>query len=118
MSGDVSDLAVEFEQHRPYVRAVALRVLGSGNDADDVVQEAWLRLSRAGGDGIEDLRAWLTTVTSRVCLDVLRSRRTRREVPVEIDLDELLGGSNQRDPAGRAPTPEDEVLLAESVGLA
>lgn len=93
-------------------------MLGSGDDADDAIQEAWLRLSRAGGDGIEDLRAWLTTVTSRVCLDMLRTRRTRREVPVAIDLDELLGGSARTDPAGRAPTPEDEVLLAESVGLA
>src|SRR6201999_44346 len=61
---------------------------------------------------------WLTTVTSRVCLDMLRTRRTRREVPVEIDLDDLVGGSARTAPAGAAPTPEDEVLLAESVGLA
>jgi RNA polymerase sigma-70 factor (ECF subfamily) len=115
---DSTDLAEGFERQRPYLRAVALRMLGSGDDADDAIQEAWLRLSRAGGDGIEDLRAWLTTVTSRVCLDMLRTRRTRREVPVEIDLDELLGGSARTDPAGRAPTPEDEILLAESVGLA
>ncbi|HEX5309816.1 MAG TPA: sigma-70 family RNA polymerase sigma factor [Solirubrobacteraceae bacterium] len=115
---DTTDLAAGFERQRPYLRTVALRMLGSGDDADDAIQEAWLRLSRAGGDGIEDLRAWLTTVTSRVCLDMLRSRRTRREVPVEIDLDELLGGRARTDPTGRAPTPEDEVLLAESVGLA
>ncbi len=117
MSTDDSDLA-EFERHRPYVRAVALRMLGSGNDADDVVQEAWLRLSRAGGDGIEDLRAWLTTVTSRVCLDMLRNRRTRREVPVEIDLDDLFGDSDLAEPRRRPVTPEEEVLLAESVGIA
>ena len=118
MSSDVSDLAAEFERHRPYVRAVALRMLGSGNDAEDAVQEAWLRLSRAGGDGIEDLRAWLTTITSRVCLDMLRSRRTRREVPVSIDLDELFGDGDLAEPRRRPVTPEEEVLLAESVGIA
>jgi RNA polymerase sigma-70 factor (ECF subfamily) len=115
---DTSDLAAGFEHQRPYLRTVALRMLGSRDDADDAIQEAWLRLSRAGGDGIEDLRAWLTTVTSRVCLDMLRTRRTRREVPVEIDLDDLLGGSDRTDPAGHARTPEDEILLAESIGLA
>jgi RNA polymerase sigma-70 factor (ECF subfamily) len=118
MSSDVSDLIAEFERHRPYVRAVALRMLGSGNDADDAVQEAWMRLSRAGGDGIEDLRAWLTTVTSRVCLDMLRNRRARREVPVSIDLDELLDDSELAEPRRRPATPEEEVLLAESVGIA
>jgi RNA polymerase sigma-70 factor (ECF subfamily) len=81
-------------------------MLGSADDADDAVQEAWLRLDRAGADDIEDLRAWLTTVTSRICLDMLRTRRTRREVPVEVD------------PSGLAAGPEDEVLLAESVALA
>jgi RNA polymerase sigma factor (sigma-70 family) len=116
--GDTIDLAAGFERQRPYLRTVARRMLGSDDDADDAIQEAWLRLSRAGGDGIVDLRAWLTTVTSRVCLDMLRTRRTRREIPVEIDLDDLLGGSARTDPGGRAPTPEDEVLLAESVGLA
>ena len=112
---DVLDLAGAFEAQRPYLRTVALRMLGSGDDADDAIQETWLRLQRAGGEGIADLRAWLTTVTSRVCLDMLRTRRTRREVPVEIDLDELVGGSARTEPAA---TPEDEVLLAESVGLA
>lgn len=113
-----TDLAAGFERQRPYLRRVALRMLGSGDDADDAIQEAWLRLVRAGGDDIDDLRAWLTTVTSRVCLDMLRTRRTRREVPVEIDLEDLLGASAGADRAGRTPTPEDEVLLAESVGLA
>jgi RNA polymerase sigma-70 factor (ECF subfamily) len=109
---DRSDLAEAFERQRPYLRGLALRMLGAEADADDALQQAWLRLSRSGGDGIADLRAWLTTVTSRVCLDMLRARRARREVPVEIDLDDLAGR------AGDAPTPEDEVLLAESVGLA
>jgi RNA polymerase sigma-70 factor (ECF subfamily) len=108
---DVLDLAGEFESHRPYLRTVAARMLGSGDDADDAIQETWLRLQRTAGDGIVDLRAWLTTVTSRVCLDMLRTRRTRREVPVEIDLDDFSAHAD-------AATPEDEVLLAESVGLA
>ncbi len=115
---DNSDLAAGFEGQRAYLRTVALRMLGSGDEADDATQETWLRLSRTGGEGIEDLHAWLTTVTSRVCLDMLRTRRRRREVSIQIDLDELLGGSARTDLAGRAQTPEDEVLLAESVGLA
>ncbi len=118
MSRDAGDLATEFERHRPYVRALAQRMLGSGQDGDDAVQEAWLRLSQAGGDGIEDLRAWLTTVTSRVCLDTLRSRRSRREVPVEIDLDDLLASSDLPESGRRPATPEEEVLHAESVGIA
>ncbi len=118
MNSDLSALAAEFERHRPYVRAIAVRMLGSGNDADDAVQEAWMRLSRAGGGGIEDLRAWLITVTSRVCLDMLRNRRARREVPVSIDLDELLDDSERAESRRRPSTPEEEVLLAESVGIA
>jgi RNA polymerase sigma-70 factor, ECF subfamily len=113
-----SDLAAAFERERSYLRTVAVRMLGSGDDADDALQETWLRLNRSGGAGIEDLRAWLTTVTSRVCLDLLRTRRTRREVPVEIDLDDLLAGAARNSTGERVPTPEDEVLLAESVGLA
>ena len=119
-ASETADLAAAFEHHRPYLRTVALRMVGSGDDADDAVQETWLRLDRTGGEGVEDLRAWLTTVVSRVCLDMLRTRRTRREVAVEIDLDELLGGATRLDAPGAAsaPTPEEEVLLAESVGLA
>jgi RNA polymerase sigma-70 factor, ECF subfamily len=113
-----TDLVAAFERQRSYLRTVAMRMLGSGDDADDAVQEVWLRLNRTGGEGIEDLRAWLTTVTSRVCLDMLRTRRTRREVPVEIDLDDLLHGASRTGAENRTPTPEDEVLLAESVGLA
>jgi RNA polymerase sigma-70 factor, ECF subfamily len=112
-----ADLAAEFERQRPYLRAVARRMLGVDADADDAIQEAWLRLSRTGGDGIADIRAWLTTVTSRICLDMLRVRGTRHELPIEIDVDELLGDS-ARGTAGQLPTPEEEVLLAESVGLA
>src|SRR4029450_13293483 len=111
-------LVAAFEHQRPYLRRVALRMLGSGDDADDAVQEAWLRLTRTGGDGIEDLRAWLTTVTSRVCLDMLRMRRTGRDVPVQINLGDLLASAARIDAQKRTPTPEAEVLLAESVGLA
>lgn len=114
-----AELASEFQRHRPYLRVVARRMLGvdADADADDAVQEAWLRLNRTGGDGIQDVRAWLTTVTSRICLDILRARGTRHELPIEIDLDELLGDGPHSD--GRhVPTPEEEVVLAESVGLA
>ena len=113
-----TDLVAAFEHERSYLRTVALRMLGSGEDAEDAVQEAWLRLNRTGADTIDDLRAWLTTVTSRVCLDMLRTRRTRREVPVEIDLDSLLDSSIRVGGGSRTPTPEEEALLAESVGLA
>lgn len=112
-----ADLAAEFERQRPYLRAVARRMLAVDADVDDALQEAWLRLSRTGGDGIEDIRAWLTTVTSRICLDMLRVRGTRHELPIELDLDELLS-DGARGTAGRLPTPEEELLLAESVGLA
>ena len=112
-----AELAAEFERQRPYLRAIARRMLGVDADADDAIQEAWLRLSRNGGDRIEDIHAWLTTVTSRICLDMLRIRGTRHELPIEVDLDELLG-DGVRGTARNAPTPEEEVLLAESVGLA
>ncbi|HET6867489.1 MAG TPA: sigma-70 family RNA polymerase sigma factor [Solirubrobacteraceae bacterium] len=112
-----AELAAQFERQRPYLRAVARRMLGVDADADDAIQEAWLRLSRTGGDGIEDIRAWLTTVTSRICLDMLRARGARHGLPIEIDLDELLR-DDARSAAGHLPTPEEEALLAESVGLA
>lgn len=79
-------LAAQFEAHRPYLQAIAGRVLGSHADADDAVQEAWLRLVRTGGGGIEDLRGWLTTVTGRICLDVLRRRAVRGEQPLELSV--------------------------------
>jgi DNA-directed RNA polymerase specialized sigma24 family protein len=69
----------EFEQHRDHLRAVAYRMLGSFSEADDAVQESWLRLNRAGSDGVDNMRGWLTTVVARVSLDMLRARRARRE---------------------------------------
>jgi RNA polymerase sigma factor (sigma-70 family) len=113
MTGE-EQLAAGFEAQRPYLRTLAFRVLGSHADAEDAVQEAWLRLARAGGAGIDDLRAWLTTVTGRICLDVLRSRRTRSEQPLELSLG-LLTAEATADPG---VSPEDHVLLADSVGLA
>ncbi len=113
-----TELAEAFEGQRTYLWTVAVRMLGSGDDADDAVQEAWLRLNRTDSEAVEDLRAWLTTVTSRICLDMLRARRTRREVPVEIDLDELLADAPPNGPEPPTSTPEEELLLAESVGLA
>jgi len=106
-------LADEFEAHRDHLRSVAYRMLGSPSEADDAVQEAWIRLSRAGagaGD-IENLGGWLTTVVSRVCLDLLRSRHARREEPFEPPAHEGLD-----DPA--AADPEHEAVLADSVGPA
>jgi RNA polymerase sigma factor (sigma-70 family) len=105
-------LAERFEGNRPHLRAVAYRMLGSLSEADDAVQEAWLRLSRSDTTGIENLGGWLTTVVARVCLDMLRSRASRREEP--------LGAPEPEPPVDRrnAVAPEQEALLAESVGLA
>jgi len=105
-------LAAEFEMHRPYLHAIAFRVLGSHADADDAVQEAWLRLARADSGTIEELRGWLTTVTSRICLDMLRRRGVRGEEPLELSV-----GMLPLDP-DLGTKPEDEALLADSVGLA
>jgi RNA polymerase sigma-70 factor (ECF subfamily) len=105
-------LAERFEQHRSRLRAVSYRMLGSLSDADDAVQEAWLRLSSADTSDVDDLGAWLTTVVARICLNALRSRTARREEPIEPHLP---------DPVVSAPDaldPEDEVLIADSVGLA
>jgi RNA polymerase sigma factor (sigma-70 family) len=108
------ELAAQFEAQRGYLHAIAYRVLGSHADADDAVQEAWLRLARTGGGGIEDLRGWLTTVTSRICLDTLRRRGVRGEQPLKLDV-----GTLPREAVGDSPIdPEQEALLAESVGLA
>ncbi|GAB3934263.1 sigma-70 family RNA polymerase sigma factor [Micromonospora vulcania] len=98
----------DFEAHRDHLRAVAYRMLGSTSDADDAVQETWLRLARADPSGIDNPRAWLTTVVARVCLDVLRSRSARREVPLESSLSLLQDGRE----------PEQEAVLADSVGVA
>jgi RNA polymerase sigma factor (sigma-70 family) len=108
------ELAAGFETQRSYLHAIAFRMLGSHADADDAVQEAWLRLARAGGGGIEDLRGWLTTVTGRICLDMLRRRGVRAEQPLEISV-----GLLPREVAGDWRTdPEEKALLADSVGLA
>ena len=106
-------LAERFEEHRGRLRAVAYRMLGSVSEADDAVQEAWLRLSRSDADEIENLGAWLTTVVGRVSLNTLRSRRTRREEPLDaVHVPEpIIDRADGTD-------PEHEALLADSVGLA
>src|SRR5579872_1287608 len=86
-------LAERFEEHRDHLRAVAYRMLGSLSEAEDAVQEAWLRLHRAGASGVENLRGLLTTVVSRVCLDMLRSRRSRREEPLDAQPDRAGGAA-------------------------
>lgn len=105
-------LAEKFEENRGHLRAVAYRMLGSLNEADDAVQEAWLRLSRSDANEIENLGGWLTTVVSRVCLDVLRSRSTRREEALDAQVTEPVANiERQRD-------PEQETLMADSIGAA
>jgi RNA polymerase sigma-70 factor (ECF subfamily) len=105
-------LADRFEEHRAHLRAVAYRMLGSLTDADDAVQDTWLRLSRSGADEVENLGGWLTTVTSRVCLNILRTRNLRREQSLGVHVPDPLVS------ADRELQPEDEALLADSVGLA
>ncbi|MCT9078224.1 RNA polymerase sigma factor SigJ [Streptomyces fulvoviolaceus] len=106
-------LAERFEEHRGHLRAVAYRMLGSLSEAEDAVQETWLKLSRSDTDGIRNLGGWLTTVTGRVCLDMLRSRAARREDP----LDDTFVPDPVISPLSRID-PEQEVLQADSVGLA
>jgi RNA polymerase sigma factor (sigma-70 family) len=105
-------LAERFEEHRTHLRAVAYRMLGSLSEADDAVQEAWLRLSRSDADEIENLGGWLTTAVARVSLNMLRTRRTRREGPVGVQIPDPIVD------AADGPDPEHEALLADSVGLA
>jgi RNA polymerase sigma factor (sigma-70 family) len=105
-------LAERFDAHRAHLRAVAYRMLGSLAEADDAVQEAWLKLSRSDHAAVANLGGWLTAVVGRVCLDMLRSRRARREEPLEVRLPEPILSRTD------APDPEQEVLLADSVGLA
>jgi RNA polymerase sigma-70 factor (ECF subfamily) len=99
--------AEQFERHRPQLTAVAYRILGSAAEAEDAVQEAWLRLSKSDGEAIANYGGWLTTVTGRVCLDMLRSRRSRREFYLSSWEPEVTGGG-----------PEQETVLADSVGWA
>src|SRR5438552_18653014 len=105
-------LAEQFEAHRSHLRAAAYRMLGSLSEADDAVQEAWLRLSRSDTSAVKNLGGWLTTVVARVCLDLLRARKARREVPLGARVPDPI--VSRRDGVG----PEHEALLADSVGLA
>ena len=105
-------LAEQFEANRAHLRAVAYRMLGSLSEADDAVQEAWLRLSRSDTSGVENLGGWLTTVVARVCLDMLRSRKSRREEPLDAHVPEPVVSRED------GIDPEHEALLADSVGLA
>ncbi len=105
-------LAQQFEEHRPHLRAVAYRMLGSLSEAEDAVQDAWLRFSRADTSEVENLGGWLTTVVARLALNMLRSRRTRREQPLDVHVPDPIV-----DPAD-GTNPEHEALLADSIGLA
>src|SRR5919198_4791607 len=113
--GDHDRLAERFDAHRGHLRAVAYRMLGSSSEADDAVQEAWLRLSRADTDSIQNLGGWLTRVVARACLDMLRARTARREESLGLQPPGVVvdGGGSR---GGR--DPEQEALLAEEVGLA
>jgi RNA polymerase sigma factor (sigma-70 family) len=107
-----NSLTGSFEDNRAHLRGVAYRMLGSLSEADDAVQEAWLRLNRADTMEVENLKGWLTTVVARVCLDMLRSRKSRREEPVGEQVPEPAANR------GEGTNPENEALLADSVGLA
>src|SRR5215210_5036384 len=104
-------LAQRFQEHRPRLRAVAYRMLGSTSEADDAVQEAWIGLSRSNADEINNLEAWLVTAVGRVALNMLRSRKRRREEPLDALPDPIVDRADGLD-------PEHEALLADSVGLA
>jgi len=105
-------LAQQFEEKRAHMQAVAYRMLGSLSEAEDAVQEAWIKLSRAGADDIENLGGWLTTVVARVCLDMLRARKSRQEESMEKQTAAPIADRSARS------NPENEALLADSVGLA
>jgi RNA polymerase sigma factor (sigma-70 family) len=110
-------LAGQFEEHRAHLRAVAYRMLGSASEAEDAVQESWIRLGRTDVSDVENLRAWLTTVVARVCLDMLRTRTSRREEPLNENVE---NATHVPDPIiTRADgDPESNAMLADSVGLA
>src|SRR5215510_8940781 len=109
--GDRERLAEQFEQHRAHLRAVAYRMLGSASEAEDAVQEGWIRLGRTNVDDVENLRAWLTTVVARVCLDMLRTRTSRREDSLDTYVPDPVITRPDSD-------PESNAMLADSVGLA
>ncbi len=104
-------LAERFEAHRDHLRAVAYRMLGSSGEADDAVQEAWLRVSRSGADEVENLGGWLTTIVARVCLNLLEARRSRREDSLDVFVPDPIVSVDAGD-------PEHEAMLGDSVGLA
>src|SRR5262245_43871236 len=104
-------LAQRFEENRGHMRGVAYRMLGSLSEADDAVQETWLRLSRSDANNIQNLRGWLTTVVARICLDMLRSRTARHEESMDVQMAEPVSRSAVRN-------PESEAQMADSVGLA
>jgi RNA polymerase sigma-70 factor (ECF subfamily) len=108
---EMTELAQRFEEHRTRLRAIAYRILGSSSDADDAVQEAWIRFSRSDTTAVDNLGSWLSTVVSRVCLNMLQARRSRPQPALEPDLPELRSESPESD-------PEQQALLADSVGLA
>ena len=103
--------AEQFEANRPHLKAVAYRMLGSQSEPEDAVQEAWLRLSRSDAGAIDNFGGWLTTVVARICLDMLRQRKSRREEP-------LAFGDIVPEPSAPDPSPDQEMVLADSVGLA
>jgi RNA polymerase sigma-70 factor (ECF subfamily) len=105
-------LADRFEEQRPRLRSVAYRMLGSLSEADDALQDAWLRVSRAGADDVENLNGWLTTIVARVCLNLLRARRTRRESSLETHVPDPIVSPEE------GVDPEREALLGDSIGLA
>jgi RNA polymerase sigma factor (sigma-70 family) len=105
-------LAEQFEIHRAHLRAVAYRMLGNSSEAEDAVQESWLHLTRVDANGIENLGGWLTTVVARVCLDMLRSRNSRREEPLDVHEPDLIESSEDE------INPEQAALLADALGLA
>jgi RNA polymerase sigma-70 factor (ECF subfamily) len=108
--------AERFEEHRSHLRAVAYRMLGSLNEADDALQEAWLRVSRADTSGVENLAGWLTTVVARVCLNLLRTRERQREESLDVHVDARVADAVVGPADGR--DPEEEAVLADSVGVA
>src|SRR3982750_1674108 len=109
--GEHAELTERFEENRSHLGGVAYRMLGSLSEADDAVQEAWLRLSRSDTSGVTNLGGWLTTVVARVCLDMLRSRMSRRELPLDAHVVEPIVSREE------ALDPEHEALLADSLGL-
>src|SRR5215471_9267640 len=111
-------LAERFEENRPHLRAVAYRMLGSASEADDAVQETWLRLSRSGTGGVENLGGWLTTIVARVSLNMLRTRTLRREEPMDPPATAQPATAQPAADPASGTDPEHEAVLADSVGLA